>query len=179
MVERRILMKSRTVSLYVLGTLLALLLAACASPSSTSQPDTSALVPVAGEIAPEPMSHGLVDIGGRKLWFQCVGKGSPTVILEAGQGDTSSIWFKVQTGGDGSYRVCSYDRANLGGSDAAPKPRTYLDMAHDLHALLTNAHIEGPYILVGHSGGGLLIRVLRDQYPEEVAGLVLVDAAHP
>jgi len=162
----------------------ALLLTACASAldaataTTTLQP-TQESIPVSAGPAPTTLSNGLVDIGGRRLWFQCIGKGTPTVILEAGQGDSSSSWIKVQTGGDGSYRVCSYDRANLGESDAAPKPRTYLDMAHDLHALLTNAHIEGPYILVGHSGGGLLIRVFRDQYPEEVAGLVLVDAAHP
>jgi pimeloyl-ACP methyl ester carboxylesterase len=160
---------------------LALLLPACA-PQPIPVPPSRTPVPEAASTSDAPtttLPNGLVDVGGRKLWFQCVGKGTPTVILEAGQGDTSNNWIRVQTGGDGSYRVCSYDRANLGESDAAPKPRTYLDMAHDLHALLTNAHIEGPYILVGHSGGGLLIRVFRDQYPEEVAGLVLVDAAHP
>jgi pimeloyl-ACP methyl ester carboxylesterase len=172
-------MKSRTVSLFVLGTMVALLLAACASPSATSQPDTSIPTPVAGEIAPEPMSHGLVDIGGRSLWFQCVGYGTPTVILEAGGPDNSSTWFKVQSSGDPGYRVCSYDRANLGLSDAAPMPRTFVDMARDLHTLLVNARIEGPYILVGHSMGGSLVRVFTDLYPEEVVGLVLVESAHP
>ena len=76
-------------------------------------------------------------------------------------------------------RICAYDRANLGLSDKAPKPRTFEDMTRDLHALLVNAPIEGPYILVGHSMGGMLVRLFADQYPEEVAGLVLVDSAHP
>jgi pimeloyl-ACP methyl ester carboxylesterase len=170
-----------TLLLFLLAPILAVgSSAALATASvSTTQQLKQTSTPASGVPTPTTLPKGLVDIGGRKLWFQCVGKGTPTVILEAGQGDTSYNWIKVQTGGDSSYRVCSYDRANLGESDAAPKPRTYLDMARDLHALLTNAHIEGPYILVGHSGGGLLIRVFRDQYPEEVAGLVLVDAAHP
>jgi pimeloyl-ACP methyl ester carboxylesterase len=174
-------MKQILLCLMMYATILALLMMACSSTAAgtatVSVPEPPA--PASDELAPTALTNGLVDVGGRKIWFQCVGKGTPTVILEAGQGDTSYNWIKVQTGGDGSYRVCSYDRANLGESEAAPKPRTYLDMAHDLHALLTNAHIEGPYILVGHSGGGLLVRVFRDEYPEEVAGLVLVDAAHP
>jgi pimeloyl-ACP methyl ester carboxylesterase len=178
-------MKQFSLCLVKFASILALILAAGSSavlataPVSTTQHFKQTSTPASGVPTPTILPNGLVDIGGRRLWFQCVGKGTPTVILEAGQGDTSYNWIKVQTGGDGSYRVCSYDRANLGESDAAPKPRTYLDMARDLHALLTNAYIEGPYILVGHSGGGLLIRVFRDQYPEEVAGLVLVDAAHP
>jgi pimeloyl-ACP methyl ester carboxylesterase len=85
----------------------------------------------------------------------------------------------VQSGGERTYRICSYDRANLGRSEKASKPRTFLDMARDLHVLLANAQIKGSYILVGHSMGGFLVRVFRDQYPEEVVGLVLEDAAHP
>src|SRR5512135_2297471 len=100
-------------------------------------------------------------LGGHQLWFQCMGQGTPTVILEAGSGANSSYWVDVQSGGERTYRICSYDRANLGRSVKASKPRTYLDMARDLHALLTNAHVEGPYILVGHSMGGLLVRVFR------------------
>ena len=156
-----------------------LLLAAYVSPFSTSQPDAPTSISLTRQVAPVPLSHGLVDIGGRSLWFQCVGQGTPTVILEAGGPDDSSYWFKVQTVADQGFRVCSYDRANLGMSDKAPIPRTFADMAQDLHSLLVNAGIEGPYILVGHSMGGMLVRVFTDHYPDEVAGLVLVDAAHP
>src|SRR5512136_2208945 len=94
--------------------LIAVFLVACTAPSTTPQPDTSTPVSISRSLVPEPMSHGLVDIGKRSLWFQCVGQGTPTVILEAGGPDDSSVWFKVQSSGDQGYRVCSYDRANLG-----------------------------------------------------------------
>lgn len=149
-------------------TVLTLLLTACSAPAPTSQP-----------LTPTPIPSGMVDVGGYELFYQCSGQGSPTVILEAGGGGDSSSWTMVQSGGDRSYRVCSYDRANLGQSDKAPKPRTFQDIARDLHTLLVNAQIAGPYILVGHSMGGMLVRVYRDQYPDEVAGLVLVESAHP
>ncbi len=138
----------------ILGaTLLALLMTACTSPfsASASQQATPTSIATPGGSTPTPMPDGLVDVGGRKLRFYCTGQGSPTVILEAGGQDHSDVWSMVQSGGDRSYRVCSYDRANLGGSDAAPKPRAFSDMARDLHALLVNAHLGGPYILVGHS----------------------------
>jgi len=167
------------------ATILALLMAACSSAvkgtAAISEPQQPAqtLIPASAEPAPTTMPNGLVDVGGRKLMFHCTGQGSPTVILESGHGADLTYWLKVQIGGDRSYRVCSYDRANLGDSDQAPTPRTFQDIARDLHALLTNAHIGGPYILVGHSGGGMMIRVFTDQYPEEVVGLVLVDSGHP
>ena len=147
-------------------TLLTLLLTACSAP--TSQP-----------LTPTPMQSGMVDVGGYELFYQCSGQGSPTVILEAGMGSESSYWARVIAGIAGTTRVCAYDRANLGRSDEARTPRTLRDAARDLHALLGNAGIGGPYILVGHSLGGELVRVFADQYPEEVAGIVLVDAAHP
>jgi pimeloyl-ACP methyl ester carboxylesterase len=99
--------------------------------------------------------------------------------LEAGGPGDSSDWELVMLYYPKTTRICAYDRANLGYSGKAPKPRTYLDMARDLHALLVNAPIEGPYILVGHSMGGMLVRMYADQYPEDVLGLVLVDSAHP
>jgi pimeloyl-ACP methyl ester carboxylesterase len=179
--KRRFAMKQIALYLVICTTILALLIAGCssaaASTATVSAPPTPALA--ADEPAPTALTNGLVDVGGRKLMVHCTGQGSPTVILEAGSGTDSRYWVQVQSSSDRSYRVCSYDRANLGDSDPAPTPRTYLDMARDLHALLVNAHIDGPYILVGHSGGGMIVRVFRDQYPEDVAGLVLVDAGHP
>jgi len=136
--------------------------------------------------APTPMPAGLsgmvsgkVDVGGYELYYQCMGQGTPTVILEAGGPGDSSDWELVMLYYPETTRICAYDRANLGYSDKAPKPRTYLDMARDLHALLVNAPLEGPYILVGHSMGGMLVRLYADQYHEDVVGLVLVDSAHP
>lgn len=177
--ERKFLMMQLSRRLMMSGTILALLITACTSPISTSQQDSSTANSVPGESTPTPLDYGMVDVGGYELWFTCIGQGTPTVILEAGASSGAGYWIQVQTGGERGYRVCSYDRANLKPSDRAPKPRTYLDMTRDLHALLVNAQIDGPYILVGHSGGGLIARFFTDQYPEEVVGLVLVDSAHP
>ena len=149
-------------------TILTLLLTACSAPAPTSQPPT-----------PTPIPSGMVDVGGYELFYQCSGQGSPTVILEAGLGGGSGAWARVIAGVAETTRVCAYDRANIGRSDEARTPRTFRDAARDLHALLGTARIGGPYILVGHSLGGELVIVFADQYPEEVAGIVQVDAAHP
>ena len=178
-------MKHFSLRLVMCATILALMMTACSSAVEstatfpTPQQPTQTPIPTSAGPTPTTMPNGLVDVGGRKLMFHCTGQGGPTVILEAGGPDDSSVWIKVQSGGDPTYRVCSYDRANLGMSDEAQKPRTFLDMTRDLHILLVNAHIEGPYILVGHSMGGMLVRLYAAQYPGEVAGLVLVDSAHP
>jgi pimeloyl-ACP methyl ester carboxylesterase len=124
----------------------------------------------------------LVDVGGgRRLQIKCLGtnfKGSPTVVLEAGAGNDSSVWNRVQPEVAKFTRVCSYDRAGLGSSDPVPAARTIVALTEDLHSLLVNARIPGPYILVGHSLGGILSRLYASYYPAEVAGMVLVDSAH-
>lgn len=120
----------------------------------------------------------LVDVGGYKMHINCVGQGSPIVILEAGTGDFSLIWAYVQPEVAEDTRVCSYDRAGFGWSEASPHPRTGNVMVKELHTLLVKANVQGPYVLVGHSLGGLLARVYIHNYPDEVAGLVLVDSAH-
>ncbi|MFN0069294.1 MAG: alpha/beta fold hydrolase [Limisphaerales bacterium] len=125
----------------------------------------------------------LVDLGGRRLQLLTRGVGSPTIVIEAGMGEPpieSGSWTKVVNELSKSNRVVLYNRAGLGRSDPAPKlPRTSLDVAHDLNALLTQAAVPGPYLLVGHSYGGLHIRMFASQFPEQVAGMVLVDASHP
>jgi pimeloyl-ACP methyl ester carboxylesterase len=140
---------------------------------------------------------GLVDIGGgRRLWVECRGTGSPTVILEAGAGNNGQTWDTVglppgslQTavlpGVAAFTRVCAYDRPGTildaelrSRSDPAPMPRTAADIVDDLHALLAAAAIPGPYVLAGHSFGGLVARLYAATYPDAVVGLVLVDAAH-
>ena len=125
------------------------------------------------------MPSGMVDVGGYELFYQCSGQGSPTVILEAGSGTDSSTWSGVIVGVEGTTHVCAYDRAGLGRSDRAPAPRTYADMTGDLDTLLERAQIEGPYVLVGWSMGGDLVRLFVSQHPEEMVGMVLVDSAHP
>jgi pimeloyl-ACP methyl ester carboxylesterase len=118
------------------------------------------------------------DINYYSLHIYCTGEGSPTVILESGLSDFYVTWAKVQPEIARITRVCSYDRAALGWSQPSPNPRTSHMMAEELHTLLRNTGIQGPYILVGHSFGGIILRNFARQYPNTVAGMVLVDSAH-
>lgn len=120
----------------------------------------------------------LVDVGGRSLYITCMGEGSPTVILEHGMATESGSWATVQQAVARFTRVCAYDRAGRGTSDPAPTPRTSEDMVADLHALLANGNVPGPYILVGNSLGGFNARLYAHKYPAEVVGMVLVDSMH-
>ena len=126
-----------------------------------------------------PPPGQLVDVGGYRLHLNCVGEGSPTVILEAANLGMSAYWVRVQQQVAQTTRVCAYDRAGLGWSERGPEPRDARKISSELHTLLKDAGIEGPFVLVGHSYGGLYVRMYADRYPEEVAGVVLVDATHP
>ena len=125
-----------------------------------------------------PAPGQLVDVGGYKLHINCTGQGSPTVILEAGMGNYSLFWANVQPEVAKYTRVCSYDRAGYGWSEPSPRPRTTIVEVEELHTLLVNANVEGPYVLVGHSLGGMNVRVYAHNYPDEVVGMVLVDSTH-
>ena len=125
-----------------------------------------------------PAPGQLVDVGGYKLHINCVGQGSPTVILEAGWGDYSATWAYVQPEVAKTTRVCSYDRAGYGWSEASPHPRTASMMAEELHTLLVLANVQAPYVLVGHSLGGMIVRVYAHNYPDGVVGMVLLDSVH-
>lgn len=121
----------------------------------------------------------LIDVGGHRLHLYCTGQGSPAVVLEAGGGNPWLSWYKVQPQVAQFALVCSYDRAGLGWSDPSPKPPTAKVIAEDLHTLLLNGGISGPFVLVGHSLGGMYARMFTAQYPSEVVGMVLVDSSHP
>jgi len=125
-----------------------------------------------------PAPGQMVDVGGYKMHINCTGQGSPTVILAAGMGDFSLTWANIQPEVAKYTRVCSYDRAGLGWSETSPHPRTATKMMAELHTLLVNAKVEGPYVLVGHSLSGMLVRVYAHNYPGEVVGMVLVDSLH-
>jgi pimeloyl-ACP methyl ester carboxylesterase len=112
------------------------------------------------------------------LSIDCRGEGSPTVILDSGLGVPAVGWNPVQAEVAKFTRVCSYDRAGYGWSSASSAPRTSSQIVKELHALLEAANEKGPYILVGHSFGGYNVRVYNGQYPNDVAGMVLVDASH-
>ena len=123
-----------------------------------------------------PPPGQMVDVGGYRLHIYCVGSGSPTVVLDAGLSRMSLDWSLVQPAIGQTTRVCAYDRAGMGWSDSGPGPRTPAQIAGELHTLLGNAGIAGPYVLVGHSLAGKNIRLFAQQHPDEVVGMVLVDA---
>jgi pimeloyl-ACP methyl ester carboxylesterase len=127
--------------------------------------------------APPPIGQ-LVDAGGYRLHVACQGEGGPTVVMEAATGETGLLWSLVQPGVAQTTRTCVYDRAGLGWSDPSPRPRTAAVMVEELRSLLASAEVPGPYVVVGHSFGGLLVRLYAARYPQEVAGLLLVDSAH-
>lgn len=112
------------------------------------------------------------------LHIRCQGDGGPTVVVDAGNGDFSLSWTEVQSQVAGFARICTYDRAGYAGSDTSPNARTAQQVAGELHALLKEAGETGPYILLVYSLGGLHARVFAEMYQEDVAGVVLVDAAH-
>ena len=126
-----------------------------------------------------PPPGKLVDIGGLRLHINCTGPGSPTVIMDSGLGDTSVIWQLVQPEVSRFTRVCSYDRAGLGWSDAPNEPRASSSIANELYRLLTRAIVPAPYVLVGSSSGGYSIRVFASRYRKQVVGMVLVDSTYP
>jgi pimeloyl-ACP methyl ester carboxylesterase len=126
------------------------------------------------------MPGQLVDVGDHRLHLHCTGTGSPTVILEAGLGDLSAMmdaWIAPDVAKD--TRVCTYDRAGRGWSESASGPQDAAAVATDLHTLLRNGDIDGPYVLAGHSAGGLYVQVFANLFPDDVAGLVLLDSMSP
>lgn len=124
-------------------------------------------------------SEMMVDIGGYRLCLRCAGQGTPTVVFEAGLGDGLDPWATLLPRIAEFTRGCAYDRAGVGKSDKGPKPRTSQQMVNELRTLLHKANIEVPYVLVGHSLGGLNAQLYAAEYPNEVAGLVLVDPSFP
>jgi pimeloyl-ACP methyl ester carboxylesterase len=122
------------------------------------------------------MRGQLVDVGPYRLHLECSGSGGPTVILEPGAGGSAATMGLVAPAVAGETRVCVYDRAGRGWSDPAARPPDGAQIATDLHALLERAHVPGPYVLAGHSFGGLYVMTYAARYPDEVAGLVLVDS---
>lgn len=166
---------------------LTVLVTACGATTSTDRASqTASTLPSSHTAQPTPATLAeTFSVGdGRELFLRCAGEGSPTIILEAGGQDDSDTWGPA----DGRpffdqlqqlSRTCAYDRANIGRSDPAPGPRFAQDSADDLAALLSAAEVPGPYLLVGSSWGGILVAAYAADHPEDVAGMVLLDAAYP
>lgn len=151
------------------------ILADCGTPVPTPVPPTR----VPPTPTPPFKDKGRVDIGGYSLYIECAGEGSPTVVMDHGLCDAWSP-LNIVDAVKSQTRICFYWRAGIGTSSRSPKTsRPSSDMMNELHTLLTNAHIAGPYVLVGHSIGGLNVRVYADLYPQEVVGMVLIDPSHP
>jgi pimeloyl-ACP methyl ester carboxylesterase len=152
---------------------------ACPAPRPARRALARAETPVGATPSP---TGTLVEVSGRLLFLSCQSVGSPTVILEAGLNDGAAVWSAVQGEVAKTTRVCSYDRASVpsGASDPdlSPGLRPAATLVADLHALLTEASIPGPYVLVGHSIGSLIARLYASTYPDELVGMVLVDATH-
>jgi len=130
----------------------------------------------AADMKAYPPLGQMVDVGGYRLHINCTGSGSPTVVIESGWGDMSASWGWVQPEVAKTTRICSYDRAGMGWSEASPQPRTAGVYVKELRTLLTKANEPGPYVLVGHSMGGFTVILYAHDYPAEVSGLVLIDS---
>jgi pimeloyl-ACP methyl ester carboxylesterase len=161
--------KSQLITRSILGSLSALLILQ-AAPAQQHGNTTS-----------YPPPGKLINVGGWRIHLNCTGENkakTPTVVLESGSGDFSFDWSLVQPSVARFTRVCSYDRSGNAWSDLGPRPRTMKQVVYELHTALMKAGIKGPYVLVGQSIGGLLVRTFASQYTKELAGMVLVDSTH-
>jgi pimeloyl-ACP methyl ester carboxylesterase len=131
-------------------------------------------IPACGQQESKEMDE-MVDIGTHSLHIRCTGSGEPTVVIDTGAGDLAAKWYGIQDQLAQSTHVCTYDRAGYGQSEPGPMPRSVQQAAGELKLLFEKAGLEGPYVLVGHSLGGLNLQFFAGQYPDLVAGLVLLD----
>jgi pimeloyl-ACP methyl ester carboxylesterase len=159
--------------LAILGS--ALLLSACEV--ALARPKPAPVIAEDARVLPYAKPGQLVDIGGRRINLYCTGAGGPTVVLMAGIASWSPVWYKTQSVIAQKTRVCAFDRAAYGFSDPAPRPEILSDVADDLHAALRDGAIPGPYVLVGHSSGGVEARLYAQRWPKEVVGMVLIDTS--
>jgi pimeloyl-ACP methyl ester carboxylesterase len=150
-----------------------LLLAAASTGAGVSQVAAGPFTDV------HPAPGTLRDVGDHDLHIDCRGEGGPTVLLFNGLGEFSASWARIVAGVAPTTRVCAYDRAGQGWSDDAQHPQDGIEAAEDLHALLATAGEKGPFVLAGHSIGGPYAMTYADRYPDDVAGMVLLDSTSP
>jgi alpha-beta hydrolase superfamily lysophospholipase len=133
----------------------------------------------AADAADRAMPGQLIDVGGHRLHLTCTGSGGPTVVLEPGAGEMAANLGWITPAVARTTRVCTYDRAGRGWSDPTDTPQNGARIAEDLHTLLHRAGVPGPYVLAGHSFGGLYVLAFAAHYPAEVAGMALIDSTAP
>ena len=155
-----------------------LLLAACGTDSDDDVEPQADGPSTAVTSAEDPLT-GTYTADGRELFIECSGEGEPTMVLEVGEGRLHGDMAALRAVYESQLRVCSYDRANKGSSGAAPTPRSGAQLVSDLHGLLRAAQVPGPYVLVGHSAGGLLVQAFAAVHPDEVVGVVALNPVPP
>jgi pimeloyl-ACP methyl ester carboxylesterase len=174
--------RRRSLAFHYLIIGFSIIFGACTAATSETEPtqtQPAAVATITPTLAPRPTLPGdKIEVGGYNLYLDCKGTGSPTIILESGLDGDVVTWKDVHPEVAKFTRVCRYDRAGLAHSDYGPIPRNAELTAQDLHTLLTKAGITPPYILVGHSFGGLLIRRYAFDFPDEVTGMIFVDSIH-
>ena len=138
-----------------------------------------ATVGAAADARAYPMSGQLIDVGGHRLHLNCTGSGSPTVVLQPGGGDMASSMGWIAPAVAQHTRVCVYDRAGRAWSEPADNPQDAIQVATDLHTLLQTRSVAGPYVMAGHSFGGLYTLAYAARYPDDLAGMVLIDSTNP
>jgi pimeloyl-ACP methyl ester carboxylesterase len=163
----------------VIGLLVAVASVACSNADEPTPAADSSTSPSAAPTSTVTSTEGLFDIGGRALYLTCAGAGQPTVVYLHGLGGSHANAGSIPRGLEQNARVCAYDRANVGRSDVQPEGHTAAGSVEDLHTLLQKAEVSGPYVLLGASFGGLLAVQYAGTYPEEVVGIVLLDAPLP
>lgn len=136
-------------------------------------------IPLASAFEYKPPGKYTLMFGTHRMYFHCIGEGTPTVVIEPGIGDTLANWLPVQEKLAPHTRTCVYDRAGNGLSDPGAGPRTVALISLELYVMLKQARIEGPYIIVGHSFGGYVAQYFASRFPDDTAGVVLVDSSHP
>ncbi|RNL77580.1 alpha/beta fold hydrolase [Nocardioides marmorisolisilvae] len=144
----------------------------------SSTPDRADSPPASTQTTRAAIS-GTFTANGHELYLECVGSGTPTMVLEVGEARLHGDLVKIQDAYKPRLRVCSYDRAGKGASGPAATPRKGADIAADLHDLLEVAKVPGPYLLVGHSAGGLIAQAYAARYPDDVVGLVAINPVAP
>jgi len=156
-------------------------LVACLLPAvsviAAAEPTTVPAMAEDQRILPYAEPGQLIDIGGRRINLHCMGAGNPTVVLMSGLFSWSVVWYKTQSVIAQQTRVCAFDRAGYGFSDPGPRPQIVSDVVEDLHAALKAGTIPGPYVLVGHSLGGIEARFYAQRWPDEIVGMVMVDTS--
>lgn len=162
----------RMIRRLLIGLVAALVLLGCAG-------SVWNFIAVRHDRAANPPPGRILEVNGHAMHLYCIGTGEPTLVLESGHGDDFTAWGKVQSALSTVTRVCSYDRAGFGWSADQPGARDAAHIANQLHALLAAAGITTPIVLEGHSAGGLYERVYAAKFPQDVAGLVFVDATSP